>query len=277
MHNNFVEHSLVGAFSFFRESVFSDAYALENGFLQSLDARIKVVSFTALVVAILFIKNSNFLFYLYAACLFLVLASRISLVAFLKRTWIFIPIFSLFIALPALFRSVTPGETLISFWFLGVRCVITKPGMYGAALFVMRVVSSLSYVVLLGLVTRHSDLLGVLRVFKIPQVFVMTLGMCYRYIYLFMKILEDTYFGIKSRVGIRLHYARGQGIVAWNIASLWQRSLQLNEEVYSAMRARGYTGELRTLDTFKTHARDWLWLSGVVCACVWLVVVGSYG
>ena len=103
-------------------------------------------------------------------------------------------------------------------------------------------------------------LLKVLRIFKVPQAFVMTFGMCYRYIYLFIEIIQNTYLAIKSRVGNIHSVKTGQSIVAWNIASLWQRSYQLNEEVYKAMLSRGYRGEPVALSDFKIKAKDWLWL-----------------
>jgi cobalt/nickel transport system permease protein len=114
--------------------------------------------------------------------------------------------------------------------------------------------------VLLSITTKHFELLKVLRIFKVPQVFVMTVGMCYRYIYLFVEIIENTYLAIKSRAGTKIHYKKGQHVVAWNIAFLWQRSYQLNEDVYKAMLSRGYHGEPVVLNELKVKARDWLWL-----------------
>jgi cobalt/nickel transport system permease protein len=135
----------------------------------------------------------------------------------------------------------------------------------------MRVVTSVSFVILLGLVTRHVELLSVLRIFKIPQVFVMTFSMCYRYIYLFVEIIENTYLAIKSRVGTQVRYQKGQRIVAWNIGSLWRRSSSLNEEVYKAMLSRGYSGEPAALNEFKAGLKDWALLFCCVLMSIGLV------
>ena len=242
-NNSFIERSIMGALSFLKESVFSDEYALKRGFLQSMDPRIKTASFLFLIVGILFVKYIFILFCIYILCLMLVFLSKINMWFFLKRTWVFIPLFAFFIAIPALFSIVTPGEALAVFKIAGFELTITRQGLYGAVLFVMRVITSVSFVVLLSITTRHFELLRTLRVFKIPQVFVMTLGMCYRYIFLFVEIIEHTYLAIKSRVGVRMHYKKGQYVVAWNIAYLWVRSYQLNEDVYKAMLSRGYRGE----------------------------------
>ena len=241
--NNFIERSISGALAFFKDSVFSDEYASKNGFLQSLDPRIKTVTFLLFLVQILFTRNIFILLCLYAVSILLACFSKIRLGFFLKRTWVFIPIFALFIAIPALFSIVTPGEALVIFKIAGFKLIITRQGLFGAVLFVMRVITSVSFAVLLSVTTRHFELLRTLRVFKIPQVFVMTLGMCYRYIFLFVEIVEHTYLAIKSRVGVKVHYKKGQHIVAWNIAYLWARSYQLNEDVYKAMLSRGYRGE----------------------------------
>jgi cobalt/nickel transport system permease protein len=261
--NNFVERSIMGALSFLKESVFADVYALKNGFLQSLDPRVKTATILLCIIEVLYTKHIFILLSLYAFCVLLAYASRIGLGFFLKRTWIFIPLFSLFIAIPALFSTFTPGEALATFQVAGFRCIITRQGFFGAALFVTRVITSVSFAVLLSITTRHFELLSVLRIFKIPQVFVMTIGMCYRYVFLFVGIIENTYLAIKSRVGARVHYKRGQDIVAWNIVSVWLRSYQLNEEVYKAMLSRGYRGEPRILHDFKVGVRDWLWVCAV--------------
>ena len=259
--NNFIERSILGALSFFKESVLSDQYAAEPGFLQSLDPRIKAISIFLFIILALLARNIYFLAGLYAICLFLTHCSGIDLATFLKRTWIFIPLFSLFIALPAIFSVFTPGEPLMAIKIAGFELSVTRQGLAGSGLFVARVVTSVSFSVLLSLTTRHFQLLKVLRIVGVPQVFVMTMGMCYRYLFLFVEIIQNLYRAIKSRVGIRVYYKKGQNIVAGNIAFLWTRSLQLNEEVYKAMLSRGYRGEPVILDDFKMRLRDWLWLA----------------
>jgi cobalt/nickel transport system permease protein len=92
----------------------------------------------------------------------------------------------------------------------------------------------------------------------------MTLGMCYRYVYFFIEIIQNTYSAIKSRVGFVSGVKSAQGIVAWNIASLWQRSYALQGQVYGAMLSRGYAGEPKVLDEFKVTGKDWFCLGGAI-------------
>ncbi len=268
--NNFIEHSIKGALFFLKETIFSEQYAQKKGFLQSLDPRIKTVTILMFIIQALLRNNIFILLCFYFLCFLLTLFSRIGLGFFLKRTWFFIPLFSLFIALPALFSFFTPGEAMITFKIMRFVFTITRQGMASAGLFVARVIVCVSFSALLALTTRHFELLKVLRIFGVPQIFVMVAGMCYRYVYLFVEIMENMYTAVKSRAGRIMGYKTGQNIVAGNIAFVWARSYQLNEDVYKAMLSRGYRGEPAVLNDFKTRPKDWLWL-----ACSVLIILAS--
>jgi energy-coupling factor transporter transmembrane protein EcfT len=118
-------------------------------------------------------------------------------------------------------------------------------------------------------------LLKVLRIFKVPQVFVMTLGMCYRYVYLFIEIIQNTFLSIKSRVGFAVQHHKGRELVAWNIASLWQRSYQLNNEVYNAMLSRGYRGEPQVLDESNSGLTDWIMMASALMVFIMVLIMGA--
>jgi cobalt/nickel transport system permease protein len=262
--SDFIGRSLMSALSFLKDSVFAEEYSLRKGFLQGIDPRLKISSFALLFIAAILLKKIELLILLYCLCLLLVVLSKISLGYFIKRTWIFIPLFSLFIAVPAIFSIFSPGEAIVTLKLIFFQLIITREGVRVALLFVLRVLVSVSYAVVLSLTTRHTALLRVLRIFGIPQVFIMTLGMCYRYIYLFVQIIENTYLSIKSRVGRVPCHKKGQIIVTWNMAYLWQKSYGLSQQVYGAMLSRGYRGEPAISDDFKAKLKDWAWLSFAV-------------
>jgi cobalt/nickel transport system permease protein len=250
----------LSALSFLKDATLSEEYALRKGFLQSLDPRVKAFTFLALLLTVVSLKNAAWIGLVYFFCLVLVRCSKISVRYFLVRTWVFITLFSLCIAIPALFSSITPGEPIWFFHIFGIQCVITHPGLDTAVLFVTRVATSVSLVVLLSLTTRHAELLAVLRLFGIPQIFILTTAMCYRYLYLFAEMIENTFTAVKSRVGTSFRNPAGRKVVAWNMATMWSRSSQMNEDVYRAMLSKGYTGRPRLLTQFKLRRRDWAWL-----------------
>lgn len=273
MNNRYVERTLNSVLGLLRETLFAEEIAAKKGLLQAVDPRIRAVSMGVLLGLTLFSRSLPILGCIYGLVVLLALASRISLMFFLARTWLFIPLFTAFVAIPALFDFVTPGPTALQ---IGPLCV-TRPGILGASFFVLRVADSVSIAVLLSLTTRHFELLKVLRVFGIPQVFVMVTGMAYRYIYLLVEILENTHRALKSRIGQAVSTQKGQRLVAWNMAVLWLRSHQLSDQVYGAMRSRGYRGEPVVLDHFKTRAWDWCFLAAILAIVAFLILATARG
>jgi cobalt/nickel transport system permease protein len=268
--HGFIEQTLLGIVVLLKEIVSNEEIASRKGFLQKRDPRLKMLSIAVLLVCVLSTGNVLVLGFMYGITLILTFASDIRLLFFLKRTLLFIPIFSLFIVVPAIFNVVTPGEPIVSFTLFSHVLSITRQGIDSSTIFFVRVLSSVSLAILLVLTTRHHVLLKVLRIFKVPQLFVMTMGMTYRYIYLLLDIVQNTFVAIKSRVGFVTSTKTGRRIVTATMAGLWLKSYRLQTQVYNAMLARGYTGEPQVVDAFHARTTDFIFL---VCALLGLIGV----
>jgi cobalt/nickel transport system permease protein len=268
-----IDRTLIGFISLLKETVSNDEVASRDGFLQKRDPRLKCLSIVLLLFSVLSTRSVLVLGAIYLLAIALALISAIKIGAFLKRTLFFIPLFSLFIVIPAIFSFVTPGESVAAVTLGSFDIAITRQGIDSATIFFLRVLASVSLAVVLVLTTRHHVLLKVLRSFRIPQIFVMTMSMTYRYIYLLLDIAQNTFIAIKSRVGF-IHSTRsGQKIVGANISGLWLKSYRLQTQVYSAMISRGYTGEPRILEDFQAHIIDFIVLISsvaVFAGTIWL-------
>lgn len=219
----FLERSVKGSVSFFKEAVFSEEIARSGGLLQFLDPRLKISIFMTAIVITCFVRNIWHLAILYIISVILSLLSRINIIFFLKRVWFFIPIFTLFIAIPVIFMH----------------------GILQAAIFVMRVTTCVSFAVLMTITTRHSTLLKALRSLGIPNIFIQTLDMTYRYIFLFVKVFEEMHIGLNSRLIKAFNKKMTHEWISSRIGFLFRRSVKMSEDVYMAMIARGYTGEIK--------------------------------
>jgi cobalt/nickel transport system permease protein len=268
--SGFIDRTILGAVSLLKETVSNEEIASRKGFLQRSDPRLKCLSVVLLLICVLSTRSIIELSVVYLVTLALALVSAIQLDLFLKRTLLFIPVFSLFIVVPAIFNVVTPGDSVFAFKLGAHSLSITKQGIGSAVIFFLRVLASVSLSILLVLTTRHYVLLKVLRIFKVPQLFVMTMGMTYRYIYLLLDIVQNTFIAIKSRVGYVSSTKSGRRIVGANMAGLWLKSYRLQTQVYSAMLSRGYTGEPRVLDEFRARANDY-----VILACAITAFIGT--
>jgi cobalt ECF transporter T component CbiQ len=158
-------------------------------------------------------------------------------------------------------------------WF-GHPVGLTSQGLTAAALIVTRVAVSISLVVLLTLTTPWSRLLGALRALFVPRMFVLVLGMAYRYLFHLLTSVTDMYTARKARtVGTDADVASGRRFVAASAGALFGKSHALAEEVHMAMVSRGYTGEVRALDPAPVRAADVLWATA--CLVVAFLAVGG--
>jgi cobalt ECF transporter T component CbiQ len=272
---NFVEKTLLGTSGVVRQALFADDVANERGLLQALDVRVKIVTIMALLVATAFVRSIAMLGVLYGATLVLATASRLSLLFFVKRVWLFVPVFTAIVVLPATLNVVTPGTVVIPLgtWF-GHPLGVTSEGVHGAAIIVIRVATSISFAVLLTLTTPWNRLLGGLRALFVPKMFVLVLGMAYRYVFQLLSAVEDMYTARRARTVARdAHTASGRRFVAASAGALFGKAHGLSEDVYLAMVSRGYTGDHRPLRSPRLRAVDAAWVLG--CLATIAIVIGA--
>ncbi len=263
-----IEKTLADLTQALEQSLFAENISRQPGLLQSLDPRVKVLSVLALLIAVGLSRSLLVLLGLYVVALVLAWRSAVPLGFFVKRVWLFMPFFTGVIALPAFF--ITPGPALVT---LPLGLVITRTGAMTALFLLMRVSTSVSLGVLLVLTTAWPTLLKALSVLRVPEGFILVLGMTYRYIYLLLLTAEDMFLSRKSRVVGRMTSADERHVLAASAGTLLNKSLHLSGEVYLAMQSRGYRGEAHTLDTFRMRARDWLWavvIAAVAAGAIWL-------
>jgi cobalt/nickel transport system permease protein len=264
----FLEKTLADLSHALEQSLFAETISRRTGLLQALDPRVKVVSILAFLIAVGLSRSLPVLLGLYVITLFLAWRSSISVAFFIKRVWLFIPIFTGLVALPALF--ITPGSILVSLpWGLA----ITRPGLLTVLFLLSRVSTSVSFGVLLILTTPWPTLLKALNVLRVPDGFLLILGMTYRYIHLLLRMAEDMFLSRRSRIVGRLPGAEARRILASSAGTLLEKSLYLSGEVYLAMQARGYRGQPRSIAVFRLQRIDRAWICGTVfvaAAALWL-------
>lgn len=261
---SFVAKTIAGATGILRQALFCEDIAAGQGkhrVLQRLDPRVKLVTTVGLLIVVGLVHSLPILAAAYAATVALALASGLSLGFFVKRVWLFIPIFTGIVVLPATLSVVTPGHVLVPLWhWHGHTHGITEQGLHGAGIIVARVATSISLVVLLTLTTPWVRLLAALRALGVPKIFVLIIGMAYRYLFLLLDAVDDMYTARKART-LRSdarpgETEAGRRFVAAGAGTLFGRAHRLSEEVHQAMTARGYTGNARTLTGFRLRAAD---------------------
>ncbi|OPY26297.1 MAG: Energy-coupling factor transporter transmembrane protein EcfT [Methanocella sp. PtaU1.Bin125] len=283
---NFVRKSIDGVVRFFGESMASESYANRPGLLQGLDPRIKLVSILAIVISVSLTRDIKVLAVVYALVLLFALLSRIGPLFFIKRVWLFIPLFTGVIAFPIIFNIFTPGDSLVVLAAPGpgVRLgplalpdtiSITGQGVMTASVFTLRVATSVSAVVLLFLTTRQDMLFKSFRAIGMPKVYVLVMDMCYRYIFIFMEVIRDLYTAKKSRTIRNQSLADDWKWVGSRIGYTLVKTLDMSEKVHRAMMSRGFTGDVKLMNDFQARKRDYVALSATLAFSLALVLISQ--
>jgi cobalt/nickel transport system permease protein len=280
----FLDRSLRAVAGLMEEFFFAEHYSQKDGLLQKLDPRVKLVTLLLWVVLVSLLHSLPWILGLYGVCVGLALLSRVPLSFFIRRVWLVLPLFAGVIALPATLNLFTPGESAVVLFPLSreyrwgpyripSEIALTWPGIQVALLLVTRVGTAMSFILLLTLTTPWPNILKALRSLQIPVIYVQTLGMTLRYLLLLGQIVQDMHLAKKSRT-LRPRKTRAeQRWVAGQMGALFKRSLRLSADVYRAMVARGYQGEVRILSAFRLHPADGLWAG----ACAGLMVFFLWG
>lgn len=280
-----VEKTIRGIAATLQNTIFAERIAERDGLLQKVDPRIKIFGLLLLLIAAALAGNPLTLVALYLLILTMAARSAIPVPFFIKRVWLFIPLFAGIIILPSIFNVVRPGDPLWTLWdfgrevqfgpwSLGSSLAITVQGLIGGVLLVMRVAVSVSLAVLVALTTRWADLLRALRFFHIPAIFVMILSMTYRYIYLLLGLANDMYIARTSRLAGSSTPREDRHFTAASMGSLLGKSHALSGDVYTAMVSRGYTGEPRISRRLSLRSLD-LVVAATLLAIAALIIGGD--
>lgn len=264
-----IEKALKGLEGFLVETLAAESTAKKRGLWQALDPRVKVVTAVAFICLLTFQHHPPALLASYALALALAAASRVPLPSFLARTWGFALLFAGVMVLPLTVNWVTAGEpvlvllqngTDLGFYQLSNPLTITSEGLQRAATIILRTATATSLALLLTLTTPWTSLLKALRALYVPRLVVLILETTLRYIFLLVKVAVETLEARKLRLVGPLNQQEKRAFSAAVLGTVISKSYALNEAVYEAMRARGYSGEPRIMNNFCLRTLDFAWI-----------------
>ena len=253
-----------------------DRYEQGQSLIHRLDPRLKLVLAVLFILSNVLLPDGAWLAFLLAWGLVL----AISLVAGLGLWY---PVKRSFLALPFVLAAVTaifalPGRP-VAVWEWGPwRLVATDAGLLRFISVVIRSWLSVQVAILLVAVTQFPDLVHALRHLHVPGVLVAVISFMYRYLFV---LADEAMRLMRARQARSARSQQGSagGTLAWrakvtgNMAGqLFLRSYERSERVYNAMLARGYQGQLLTLNPHQMSARDWV-LGGLMVAFLALLQV----
>jgi cobalt/nickel transport system permease protein len=144
-----------------------------------------------------------------------------------------------------------------------------------AVIFTMRVATCVSAVVLLFITTPQQVLFKSLRSVGVPKIYVLTLEMAYRYIFLLMDMVREMYVAKKARTIKSRSMFEEQKWVGGRMGYTLIRSIDLSEKVHMAMLSRGFNGDVKVMQQFKMKNRDYLAVAVAISLSVLLVLISQ--
>lgn len=236
------------------EDLQTEQFAKRDGLLQKIQPGIKFAGMLAVILVASFTRQIPVLIVLWLGTLLLMRLSNLPVVVLQKRIWGFIPLLTLLFTLPMtlnIFVDGTPWlmihQSVQASRWLGIdwsNLFVSRQGAMAAAFLFIRVGLSLSVGVMLVMTTPAADIFKSLRVIRVPALFIMIIEMTYRYLIVLLSISIEMFEARSLRTVGNMPARWHRAQVGSSIAALFSRSMALSEEVYQAMTARCYTGEI---------------------------------
>jgi len=172
-----IDKTLNSTIGYISQAIYSEKYSKEKGLLQGIDCRVKLAAFLVLIISAVYASTIDMLLIFLLISSLLAISSRIPLSFYIPRVWLFVPLFTGIIAIPAVLNVVTPGTDVLSIAnFNGWHISVTREGIHAASILVIRVAATSSFAILFTLTTRWNDAMEAMHSLKLPRVFILILS-----------------------------------------------------------------------------------------------------
>ena len=198
--------------------------------LTTINPQAKIISLVIVLILMVSLRSIWILFLL----VFFLSIEALMLERDVFKTWLFVPLFTGIIAIPAIF--ITPGVPIFEYNFIK----ITKEGIIAALDLFLRALISVTALSLLTKTTLWDDIIDSLKLIKIPSMFLLILFLTFRYIFFFIRVIEKTLLSIKSKAVGKEKARESWKIYAPLVGNVFVKSYEMQEKVYISMKARGF-------------------------------------
>jgi cobalt ECF transporter T component CbiQ len=274
----FLERGIDHLASVIKEGYAQWEFSSQNGFFQKIDARVKILFLLFFIFIVSLKRDVLPEIYIWIFVFMLTLFSRLSILRVYKRVLFLGFLFGFLIALPSAFNVITKGEIILplarlsrpyGFWIyhIPVDIGITREGIHGVAMLTIRVINSMSLSFLVLHTTPFHEIIRSLKVLKVPDSLLIIITLCYKYIFVFSKTVEDMHLAKKSRIVRELSNTEAREWITGRIAFIFRKTRLRCEEVFKAMTGRGFSDSIKFYGFRKMRRGDW-------CAAIFLFFAG---
>jgi cobalt/nickel transport system permease protein len=269
---SFIDKTMKNAASFITASFSHYNTSKKEGLLQSVDPRVKVCFMLCFAIIINLTHNITFqlilFFIFFSFCIF----SRVKLLSLYKKAALIGLLFGFLVFVPACLNIFTKGHLFFmlftfskehQWWIYKIpkEIYITREGILIVLKLTFKVMNSVSLVLIITSTTTFEGIVKSLSYFKVPGIFLLTLTMSYKYIFVLSRTVEETYFSLKMRWWNRGSVIEAENLIAGRIGYLFQKSWERYELSYQSMIARGFSGSFKFYHFEKLKRFDFIFIS----------------
>jgi cobalt/nickel transport system permease protein len=255
-----------------------DRYHHGHSLLHRLDPRVKVLITVAFILSNALLPDGAWAAFglAWGFVLFANLLSGLGAGFTLRRSFIVLPF-----VLAALTVLVSvPGNVLARFSLGGLGLAVTDAGLVRFLSILVRSWLSIQMAILLVGVTEFPDLIHALAHLRVPAILTTIIAFLYRYLFVLTNEVMRLMRARQARSAAAAGGRSGRDVwwrarVAGNMTGqLFLRSYERSDRIYNAMLARGYRGQLLTLNPHEMKPGDWAVAAVALMSLVLLQLAG---
>jgi cobalt/nickel transport system permease protein len=227
----------------------------QNKLISKISVRTRLIVFLYFILLISFLKPIRSEVIISIVIFTMHLFLNHNFIKVYKRIILFTFYFGILIATPSALNLISKGDVLwpvirlsksYDFWIYHIPQVIgfTEDGLRSMSLLTLRVFNSISISFLIINTTPFNDIIKGLKMFRIPDSFLMIITLAYLYIFILSNLVAESYLALKSRIIGHMENKEVQQLIAGRITHIFKMSRRHFEKTFQAMLARGYTGEV---------------------------------
>lgn len=203
-----------------------------------------------------------------SALLFVLMISLSRNMAFLLVTGVFLLLIVSLLDVEEIRYIIKMGAAVGIFTFIILIPSIVMGNKNNSIMIVVKVLETVSTVAITSCTTRWSEITGVLKMFKLPDVFVFILDITIKYVLILGEFSLNMLYALRLRsVGSnKSKHASLSGI----IGTMFLKSKEMAEEMQGAMECRGFNGE------YKVSSKSSFKINDFLCILIDLSVVLIY-
>ncbi|MDF2502828.1 energy-coupling factor transporter transmembrane component T [Clostridium sp.] len=139
--------------------------------------------------------------------------------------------------------------------------IILLPSIFGgygnnSLMIALKVLFSVSFVNILACTTAWTEIIASLKAFRIPDMFIFILDITIKYIIVLGEFSLNMVYALKLR---SIGRSKNKNLaLSGIIGTMFIKSKDMSEEMYSAMECRGFTGEYKIYKKFKFKTADYI-------------------